>query len=101
VVTIPEGAEIRQGDRVFGVTPKAVELPSSTLPMQLSFHRDGFEPAAATVVPSASQSVEVKLTPRRPHHVKTRPAAPVHPSAPAPRPPSSRPAGAETLPNPY
>jgi serine/threonine-protein kinase len=96
VETTPEGAEVRQGDRVFGVTPRDLLLPRSGAPARLSFHLDGYEEARTEVVPSADDSLRVRLLPRP---ARRHPHSPARPAEPAPA-SGGRPA-VETLPNPY
>jgi eukaryotic-like serine/threonine-protein kinase len=108
VDTMPPGAEVRQGDRVFGAAPRDLLLPRSTVPAHLTFHLDGYDPAAADVVPSTDDAIRVQLTPKPKH---ARPHAPPSPlrtapegkadSKPSPdKKPTKNPDG-ETLPNPY
>jgi serine/threonine-protein kinase len=99
VATEPPGAKVLEGDHVFGVTPCDVLLPRAEASVHLTFSLDGYEPAAADVVPLSDYPVKVALTPR-PKAVKPkRPAAAVEPSKPADEPP--KPLNGETLPNPY
>jgi hypothetical protein len=100
VETDPPGAEVRQGDRVFGLAPRDVQLPRSNVIAHFTFRLDGYEDAGADVMPLIDDAVRVKLTPR-----PKRPKAP-HRSEPTPRPatssvPASKPADGETKPNPY
>jgi tRNA A-37 threonylcarbamoyl transferase component Bud32 len=97
VETLPPGAEVRQGDRVFGAAPRDLLLPRSNVPAHLTFHLDGYDPAAADVVPLTDDTIRVKLPPRskRPHaRVAPPPAVDKPPATPAKKP-------SETLPNPY
>ena len=97
VETTPPGAEVRQGDRVFGLAPKNVLLPKSSAPTHLTFFLDGYEPGQADVVPLADDTVRVHLTaqklPKKRPVVggKTIPLAVPKPTTPP----------GETLPNPY
>ena len=100
VETDPPGAEVRQGDRVFGLAPRDVILPRATGPVRLSFFLDGYEPGSADVVPSADDTVRVVLTARpRPKAKGKHAGAPVQ--AASGKKPSEGPADDETLPNPY
>jgi serine/threonine-protein kinase len=94
----PPGAEIREGNRVFGVTPFNVTVTPSQKPMKLSFHLDGYEPAFTEVIPSRSDTVRVKLTRMK--------AKPVRPAKAIVTTPSGEKKGHdnpadETPPNPY
>jgi hypothetical protein len=91
VASDPPGAEVRQGDRVFGLAPRRLILPRSSAPVHLTFVLDGYEPGAADVVPLADDTLRVKLSPHPKAHTKRPPAA-----TPAPAPERG-----ETLPNPY
>jgi hypothetical protein len=99
VETMPPGAEVRQGDRVFGPAPRDLMLPRSAVPAKLTFHLDGYEVAAAQVVPLTDDAIRVKLSkakkPARAATVKKAPAPPAPIAAPQKKP------GGETLPNPY
>jgi serine/threonine-protein kinase len=100
----PDGAEVREGNRVFGTTNTSVLVPRSDKTLTLTFVRDGYEAASVPVVPSADQPVRVKLTRARPRHAKAAPPKPAPPVAaprPAPAAAPARPRGEETLPNPY
>ncbi len=97
VETDPPGAEVRQGDRVFGIAPRDLLLPRSSVGVHLTFLLDGYEPGAAEVVPLTDDAVRVKLTARA--KPKTRPKATPTASPPAAQP--GKPPGGETLPNPY
>jgi serine/threonine-protein kinase len=107
--TDPAGAEIRQGDRILGVTPKDQLMPRSEVPAHLTFHLDGYEPGQADVVPLADETVRVKLPKRATKPTRVRPTVtsrndkvPKEASSPSPSPSSSaRPSARETLPNPY
>jgi serine/threonine-protein kinase len=102
--TMPPGAEVRQGDRVFGAAPRDVLLPRSNVPAHLTFHLDGYDAAAADVVPLTDDAIRVKLTARPKHQRSKQPLPPLSPEkqqdkpqdkADKPKKPS------ETLPNPY
>ena len=99
IETTPPGAEVRQGDRVFGVAPKDVLLPKSSVPAHLTFVLAGHEPASVDVIPLTDDTVRVRLTPRaavRPPSKRHDPAVPtVKATQPKDKPTS------ETLPNPY
>ncbi len=99
VETIPPGAEVRQGDRVFGAAPRDLLLPRSSVPAHLTFHLDGYDSAATDVVPSTDDAIRVQLT----HSHHARPHAPLPPvkSNAAEKPKPDKKAGGETLPNPY
>jgi serine/threonine-protein kinase len=100
VETEPPGAEVRQGDRVFGAAPRDVLLPRSNVPAHLSFVLDGYEPASADVIPQSDDSVKVKLTHIKQKRPSTAPHP--HPETPAPETPKPKEKGnGETLPNPY
>ena len=99
IETTPPGAEVRQGDRVFGVAPKDVLLPKSSVPVQLTFLLAGYEPASVPIIPLTDDTVRVRLTPRaaaRPPSKRHDPAA----TATKPAQPAEKPT-TETLPNPY
>ena len=89
VETMPPGAEVRQGDRVFGAAPRDVLLAA----LQRAGARSpsistATSPPTAEVVPLTDDSIRVKLTPRlkRPHaHRRAR-----RPSAPKPTPTDTR-----------
>ena len=93
VETDPAGAEVRQGDRVFGLAPRDVQLPRSSVPVHLTFQLEGYEPGRATIVPLADDTVRVQLTarpkPKRHHAPPPKRAAPAQNDH------------GETLPNPY
>jgi len=112
--TDPAGAEIRQGDRVLGVTPSDRVVPRSEVPAHLTFHLDGYEPGQADIVPLADETVRVKLTRRAAKATRPRPTAATargdtgakqgasSGASPSASPSSSaRPSARETLPNPY
>ena len=97
VETMPPGAEVRQGDRVFGAAPRDLLLPRSNVPTHLSFHLDGYDAAAADVMPLTDDAIRVKLTPRsKVKHARTPLPAPTATEKPK----QEKPDG-ETLPNPY
>jgi eukaryotic-like serine/threonine-protein kinase len=100
IETDPPGAEIRQGDRVFGVAPYPVVVPRSQTEVHLTFHLDGYETASADPVPATDdQTVRVKLTPKsKTKPLKGKPVKPVSVETDGPAP--TKPGG-ETLPNPY
>ncbi len=98
VETTPPGAEVRQGDRVFGLAPKDVLLPKSSTPAHLSFFLDGYEPGQADVVPLADDTVRVHLTPQK--QPKKRPPV-LTGKSPSPTVLKATPPPGETLPNPY
>ena len=102
VETEPPGAEVRQGDRVFGLAPRDVILPLSNVPAHLTFILDGYEPATADVMPLTDDAVHVKLTAKpkpRPPKTKARHVDPEVVSDGAKKSPPPR--TGETLPNPY
>ncbi len=78
--TDPPGAEVRQGDRVWGITPYPVVVPRSDKPVRFTFHLDGYDLGATEVTPAADDpAVRVKLTrakakpPKIGHTTKTPP----------------------------
>src|SRR5262249_39773473 len=76
VETLPSGAEVRQGSRVFGNAPQSLLLPRSKVRVHLTFHLDGYDAAAFDVVPEADDAIRVKLTKaKRPHTGRPPPAA--------------------------
>jgi len=91
VETDPPGAEVRQGDRVFGQSPRPLMLPRSSAPVHLTFVLEGYEPATADVVPLADDTLRVKLT------AKPK-ARPKRPSSSAQPQPTQKPETSETLP---
>jgi serine/threonine-protein kinase len=93
VETTPPGAEVRQGDRVFGLAPRTLSLPRASSPVHLTFDLEGYETAGADVVPLADDTLTVRLVPRPP---KARPKK-THSD---PVPPTPKP-NAEIPPNPY
>jgi hypothetical protein len=94
VVTDPPGAEVRQGDRVFGLAPRDVQLPRSSVPVRLTFQLDGYEPGSTVIVPLDDDTVRVQLTARpKPKRRRAPPARPAKPPAQTDH--------GETLPNPY
>src|SRR5262249_27261064 len=99
IETTPPGAEVRQGDRVFGVAPKAILLPKSSVPAHLTFVRAGHETASVPVIPLTDDTVRVVLKARpavRPPGKRHEPgAAPTKPAQPSDK------STSETLPNPY
>jgi serine/threonine-protein kinase len=97
VETLPPGAEVRQGDHVFGAAPRDLLLARSNATVHLTFHLDGFDANATDVVPNSDHAIRVTLTPRskRPH---ARP--PAHPPEKPKEPPGAK-KPSETLPNPY
>jgi hypothetical protein len=96
VDTFPPGAEVRQGDRVFGAAPRDLLLPRTNVTTHLTFHLDGYEAAAADVVPLTDDAIRVKLTP----HPKRTHARPLRPVVEKPKDPKEK-KHSETLPNPY
>src|SRR5207244_7626301 len=96
VETFPPGAEVRQGDRVFGAAPRDLLLPRSNVPAHLTFHLDGYDAATADVVPLTDDSIRVKLTARPKHQRSKQPLPPIEKQPPDPKKKPS-----ETLPNPY
>jgi serine/threonine-protein kinase len=100
VETTPPGAEVRQGDRVFGLAPRDVMLPRSSVPTRLTFHLDGYDVGIYDAVPAADDNIRVKLTARpKPKKPPRRAAPPPPPVSDKPK-PDKKPAD-ETLPNPY
>ncbi len=97
VDTDPQGAEVRQGDRVFGPAPLDVTLPRSTEKVQLTFFLNGYELGSFDAIPSANDSIHIKLK-KKPHHGHPQPPTATK-TQPA-KPDTSGPAK-ETLPNPY
>jgi serine/threonine-protein kinase len=75
VETTPPGAEVRQGDHVFGRAPRDLMLPRSSTPVKLTFHLDGYDVASAEVVPLSDYTVPVKLD-ARPKQKRPRTPAP-------------------------
>jgi serine/threonine-protein kinase len=96
VETDPPGAEVRQGSRVFGLSPRPIMLPRSSTPVHLGFVLDGYEPGSADVVPLVDDTLHVKLTPR-PKTSKKKPS----PTVTQPTSPPRKPEDGETKPNPY
>src|SRR5262249_39401791 len=92
----PPGAEVRQGDRVFGVTPRPVSLPRGAAPVHLTFVLEGYEPGGADVTPVGDDTLRVRLTPK----AKTRPKAARPAAGTTPQPAAPKPGG-EIPPNPY
>jgi hypothetical protein len=96
--TVPPGAEVRQGDHVFGKAPRDLLLPRSDDSVHLTFHLDGYDATAADVVPRTDYAVNVQLTKaKRPH--AARPPPPALPTEKPPKERDKKPS--ETLPNPY
>jgi eukaryotic-like serine/threonine-protein kinase len=91
----PPGAEVRDGDRVYGKTPRDLTLPPGTN-AHLSFALDGYDVQFADVKPLADDSLRVILH----KHVKQTRARPTSPAAQKTT-PAAEPARVETLPNPY
>src|SRR5262249_9686714 len=54
VDTDPQGAEVRQGDRVFGPAPLDVTLPRSSEKVELTFFLNGYETGSFDAIPSAN-----------------------------------------------
>src|SRR5262249_20617785 len=91
IETTPTGAEVRQGDRVFGLAPRDLILPRSDVAAHLVFVLAGFEDGFADVVPSRDDVVRVRLRAKRGKAARARGAVGKRPSA----------AAQEILPNPY